>query len=309
MIKGNGNPEASQMKIGIIGHGFVGKAVDYAFTVNEVTKFLVDPKYDTTIDQLIEWQPNITFICVPTPMNDDGSVDATMVQDSVLKLIHHTDTGIVVKSTVTPDIMDQIIQTIEPEKRNKLVYNPEFLTEANANEQFIEPKFHIMGGAPEATEALERIYNLFSFCKPCPVYKMTPVEASFVKYAINTFLATKVTFFNQLYDSVTGFGGNFSQIINAIGADERIGYSHTRVPGFDYKRGFGGACFPKDLAAFVDFDSGNELLKSVIEINNKYRSPYELGDREKEQHVSFDSTKNDDPVCSIEPKKTKKKSK
>jgi len=284
--------ERTKLRIGIIGHGFVGKAVDYGFTTNETEKFLVDPLYDTTIDDLIDWEPNIVFICAPTPMNEDGSIDAIIVQDAVLKLCKHANCGIVIKSTVTPDIMDQLVRSVDPEKKSKIVYNPEFLTEAAANEQFIEPKFHIMGGAPEAVAALERIYDLFSFCKPCPVYKMTPVEASFVKYAINSFLATKVTFFNQMYDTIEKFGGNFSTIINAIGADERIGYSHTRVPGFDMKRGFGGACFPKDLAAMVDFDEDLVLLKTVIEINNKYRSEYELGDREKEQNVNFSSTKS-----------------
>ena len=283
-----------KLKIGIVGHGFVGKAVEYGFTTNETEMFLVDPKLGTTIDDLIDWEPNMTFVCAPTPMLDDGGIDATIVQDAVLKLCHHANSGIIIKSTVTPDIMDTIIASIDPEKRKKVVYNPEFLTEKSANEQFIEPQFHIMGGDPEATAALEKIYELFSFCKPCPVYKMTAVEASYVKYAINTFLATKVTFFNQLYDSIERFGGNFSTIINAIGADSRIGYSHTRVPGFDMKRGFGGACFPKDMAAFVDFDDQQELLKSVIKINNKYRSEYELDDREKEQHVSYNSTTEED---------------
>ena len=282
--------EKVKLKIGIVGHGFVGKAVEYGFTTNETTMFLVDPKYNTTIDDLIEWEPNMTFICAPTPMNEDGSIDAVIVQDAVLKLSHHANCGIVIKSTITPDIMDSIILSINPEKRKKIVYNPEFLTEKSANEQFIEPQFHIMGGDLEATAALERIYDLFSFCKPCPVFRMTAVEASFVKYAINTFLATKVTFFNQLYDSVEKFGGNFSTIINAVGADPRVGYSHTRVPGFDYKRGFGGACFPKDIAAFIDFDDKQELLKSVMEINNKYRSEYDLDDREKEQKITYNST-------------------
>ena len=284
--------QGTKLRVGIVGHGFVGKAVDYGFTTTETEKFLVDPLYDTTIDDLIDWEPNIVFICAPTPMNEDGSIDAVIVQDAVLKLTKHANCGLAIKSTVTPDIMDQLIMSVDPEKRKKIVYNPEFLTEAAANEQFIEPKFHIMGGPPEACAALERIYDLFSFCKPCPVYKMTAVEASFVKYAINSFLATKVTFFNQMYDAISKFGGNFTTIINAIGADERIGYSHTRVPGFDMKRGFGGACFPKDLAAFVDFDKDLVLLEKVIEINNNYRSEYELGDREKEQNVNFSSTKS-----------------
>jgi len=69
-----------KFKLGIVGHGFVGKAVDYGFTHRDVEMFYVDPLYNTSIDDLVEWQPNITFICAPTPMDDTGVVNATIVK-------------------------------------------------------------------------------------------------------------------------------------------------------------------------------------------------------------------------------------
>ena len=116
---------------------------------------------------------------------------------------------------------------------------------------------------------------------------MTAVEASYVKYTINAFLATKVTFFNQLYDAV-GDEGNFNKIIRAVGADPRIVTGHTKVPGFDHKRGFGGACFPKDTKAFTEFSDKLSLLERVIEINNEYRSQYEKDEREQAQNIKYD---------------------
>ena len=146
---------------------------------------------------------------------------------------------------------------------------------------------HIFGGQSEATEKLERIYKEYSICKPCPVYHMSSTDASFVKYGINTFLATKLTFFNEFYDAVKNFGGNYGRISNAIGTDPRIGHSHTRVPGFDGKRGFGGACFPKDVSAFINFTTQTPLLEYVMDRNNQYRSEYEKDDREIEQNVEY----------------------
>lgn len=116
---------------------------------------------------------------------------------------------------------------------------------------------------------------------------MSSTDASFVKYGINTFLATKLTFFNEFYDAVKDFGGNYGRISNAIGTDPRIGHSHTRVPGFDGKRGFGGACFPKDVSAFINFTTQTPLLEYVMDRNNQYRSEYEKDDREIEQNIEY----------------------
>lgn len=263
------------MKILIVGHGFVGQAVDYGFSHPQVQKTIVDPKYDRTIDDINPMDYNLIFICVPTPMGDSGNIDASIVNDVITKV--GKCPLIVVKSTVTPDIVKHWPDNV--------VYNPEFLTERSAKDDFVNPPFHIMGGV--YTYDLEEYYHKYSICTPCPVYHMSAMEASYVKYAINTFLSTKVTFFNQLFDSVTKAGGNFNIVANAVGADPRVGYSHTRVPGFDGKQGFGGACFPKDCSAFVNYDNMLTLLDKVININNDYRSQYELDEREKAQNVYY----------------------
>ena len=271
------------MKIAIIGHGFVGKAVEYGFSSPVVDKKIIDPKYGSNSDKIGElryWSPDLTFICVPTPMQDDGDID-TSILDSVISQLDGLSGIIAIKSTVTPSIIGKYGAA-------NIVYNPEFLTERSACEQFVNPEFHIFGGHKEICKKLERYYESYSLCTPCPTYILNKKEASFVKYAINSFLATKVTFFNQLYDACGAQDGvNFNKVIKAIGADNRINISHTKVPGFDGKQGYGGACFPKDTAAFVQYSDKLTLLAKVIEINNEYRSHYERDDREKEQNIKF----------------------
>jgi len=283
-----------KFKLGIVGHGFVGKAVDYGFTHPRVDKFYCDPKHDTNIDQLCDWQPGAVFICAPTPMRSDGTVDATIVEDAVLKLLAHTKCMIIIKSTITPPIIDRIMVTARmQEAEQRVCYNPEFLTENNAVEQFIRMKLQIFGGTPDAISVTEMLYNQFSMCKMAKVIRLPAVEAAFVKYSINTFLATKVTFFNQLYDAVQDYGASYNMIVNAVEEDERVGKSHNRVPGYDGKRGFGGACLPKDSLAFIKISKKLTLLEKAITINNDYRSQYELDDREKANNVDYGQTKEE----------------
>ena len=269
--------------IGIVGHGFVGKAVDYGFSQRDVKKFIVDPNIDTTIDDLTKFDPDVTFVAVPTPMSDDGKIDASIVTKVVKELIDKTKGFVVVKSTVTPDIMMELANLA----RDRIVYNPEFLTEKNANEDFINPKMHVFGGDPGTCRFIEELFETCSLCRPCPVFHVSIAEASLIKYGINSFLATKVLWFNQFYDTVNGHG-NYNRIISAIANDPRIGHSHTVVPGFDGRRGYGGACFPKDTKALSYFDPEFSILKDVITANNKIRSTYEKDSREKEQNVNYD---------------------
>ena len=270
-----------KLKVGIVGHGFVGKAVDYGFS-NNVKKKLIDPNYSTTCEDLLSFNPDVVFICAPTPMGNDGSIDASIVEQCCVDVNEFTDALIVLKSTVTPDIADRLSN-----KFKDFVYNPEFLTEKNANEDFVNQFMLVLGGSGNNTQELQEIYNEFSICRPCPAFHMSAAEASFVKYGINTFLATKVTFFNQLYDIAKEHGANYNSIISALGSDPRITHSHTTVPGFDNKRGYGGACFPKDTAAFNAFCKLFSILNESIKVNNEYRKNYELDDREKEQNVQY----------------------
>jgi nucleotide sugar dehydrogenase len=270
--------------IAIIGHGYVGKAVDYGFTTNEVKKILIDPAlYDNSVSDLRGTRIDASFVCVPTPMGKDGSIDASIVIQTVKELASITQGMIIIKSTVVPSVVEDLSNV-----HRHVIYNPEFLTEKNALDDFINPPMHVFGGDSKATKELEKLYENHSRCKPCPVFHMTAMEASFVKYGINSFLATKVLWMNQFQDICDNYHAKYNVIANAIGSDPRIGHSHMQVPGPDGRKGFGGACFPKDTKAFAHFaDKEFSLLNEVIEQNNQYRSQYELDDREKEQNVVY----------------------
>lgn len=274
-----------KIKIGIIGHGFVGKAVEYGFTHRDVEKHIIDPKYGTTIDNLPS-DCDIAFVCVPTPMHDNGAILKSVVSELHNRFAYGRCL-IVIKSTITPEVIGNFAYS-------GVVYNPEFLAEKSAMHDFVNPQFHVFGGDANDTKYLEAVYNTYSLCNPCHTFHVSHIDASFIKYGINTFLATKVTFFNQLFDVVNDVErANFASIIAAIGSDERIGSSHTKVPGFDGKQGFGGACFPKDCAALFNYDNRLTLLGESIRINNDYRSRYELDEREKEQNVDYGQTKEE----------------
>jgi UDPglucose 6-dehydrogenase len=291
-INPDGTPQdvMGKLKIGIVGHGFVGGAVDYAFTHPEIDKFYVDPKYNTTIDDLVEWGPHISFICAPTPMADSGFIDASIVEDAALKLLEHTEGGVVVKSTITPDIVDRLYSSIFEDDIKRLTINPEFLTESSAKEAFVNAEYHIIGGHPDACQGLAQLYDVYSLCNATEFIFCSGPEAAFIKYGVNSYLAMKVTYFNQMYDAIQKFGCNYPTVAKAIGRDPRIGIGHTRVPGYDGKRGFGGACFPKDTRAFNLFDPDLTLLEKCVKINNDYRKQYELDDREESNNVDYGQT-------------------
>jgi nucleotide sugar dehydrogenase len=218
-------------------------------------------------------------------MNADGSVNSTILDNVMRYLLEYRNGIVIIKSTITPNLVKKYPSSV--------VYNPEFLTEKAAKEDFVNCQFHVLGGSPVDTALVKELYETCSLCNPCPVFEMSIEEASFVKYTINSFLALKVTFFNQLYDAAKDADVNFAAIIKAVGSDNRIGHSHTKVPGFDGKQGFGGACFPKDTSAFTKYSNRLTLLEHCITINNQYRSQYELDEREKAQNVTYEQTKKE----------------
>lgn len=271
----------------IVGGGFVGSAVAYGFPHNNCDKTIIDPKLGNTIADLEDMDISVSFVCVPTPMGEDASIDASILKSVVRDLLRYTKGLVVIKSTVVPDIVQRLAANA------RVIYNPEFLTENNANLDFVNPIMHVFGGDPENTKRLEQLYNDYSACAPCKVYHMSASEASFVKYGMNSFLASKVLWFNQFHDIVESFGGNYNTIRNAIGTDARIGHSHTMIPGHDGRRGFGSACFAKDCPAFVNFAAAEgenfTVLEEVVKKNQEIRNSYgSLLPREIEQKVRFD---------------------
>lgn len=279
-----------KLKLGVIGHGFVGKATDWGFN-KKVEKFIVDPKYSTDINQLAEFRPNLIFVCVPTPMGNDGNHDSVILESVVKELTDKCkESIIVIKSTVLPSVLKKLAII-----NKKIIYNPEFLREKHANKDFANSEMIIFGGDKNTALKVSKYYLLHSRCKTKEHVFVDLLSASLIKYSINTFLASKVIFFNELYDlcKKLELEDSWETMIEIISIDKRIGPSHMNVPGHDGKFGFGGACFPKDSIALVKFaeNLGVELsiLKKSIKTNNRIRSKYRnLDDREKEQNVSFD---------------------
>lgn len=261
------------MNIGIVGHGVVGKAVEHGFTTNLSYVYVVDPKYHTTIDMMCDnFKPDVIFVCVPTPTNDDG-VDSSIVE-SVLKEISNRPERpiVVIKSTITPDVCDKL-KTIYP----RIVYNPEFLTEANAIQDFVNSDFIVLGGNEKDVLDVADLYSQYSLCNPCPVYMVDEKTACLIKYTLNCFMATKLIFFNQVYDIYKKSGANttWERFTKIISADNRVGKTHMNVPGNDGQRGFGGMCFPKDTKAMIhyakDVGAPFSVLEEIIKTNQKLR--------------------------------------
>ena len=264
------------MKLGIVGNGFVGSAVANGFD-RDVEQFVVDPKFnDNTIDNLVnDFDPPLLFVCVPTPKQDTHmDVDVSCVREVLTDLTKHNYKGIVViKSTITPDHLTKM----KSDFKLKLVYNPEFLTEANAHHDFLNPNMQVLGGKWKDCEAVEKAYIRHSSVKIVPTFKVDLITASLIKYTINSWLATKVTFFNELNDLFTKSGTKvpWENFIDMLTRDDRIGDTHMQVPGTDGNPGFGGHCFPKDTEALVYYaklkkaDLG--ILKTAIDKNKKLR--------------------------------------
>lgn len=272
-------------RIAIIGYGFVGKAVEFGFKNQTNDIMIVDPyKGHHNLEDLIDFNPEFVFICVPTPMRNDGYIDASIIAN-VTQFLSSMDCTVVIKSTITPDIVSMMCS------KENFVYNPEFLTERNSFEDFLRPKFHVLGGNIEQLEKVKNLYVYNSNCNPAPFHLMKPEEASLVKYGINSFLAMKVVWFNQWKDIVDSVGARYNVVSNSIGEDDRIGHSHIKVPGLDGKRGFGGSCFPKDTSAIYNFSKDMKidlsLLNEAINVNSAYRVVYDLDEREKEQNIKY----------------------
>ena len=279
------------MKVAIIGYGFVGKALKNALK-NNVEIFIVDPKLSTDTNDLKNFDPDIVFVCVPTPMNDDGTQNIQILESIVNKLYKFNNSALIVlKSTVLPSYLSEIAKKIP-----KIVYNPEFLREDFSNEDFINSKLIIFGGNELSTKNLGRFYRNHTKCIHTEYQFTDLISASLIKYSINTFLSTKVIFFNELYKIFNNSNPNESweNFIKIMTIDPRIGDSHMQVPGHDGKLGFGGACFPKDTNALLEYskkvDAPFQLLNKSIEINNEIRNQYNnLSDREIEQNINFKS--------------------
>ena len=236
--------------VGIVGQGFVGTALRKVFscynkiyTYDKVHKDLSTHRSIKDLSHCCD----VVFVCVPTPMKPDGSCDTSIVEAVCLEACSTGRQNIVViKSTVPPGTTNKIN---DMSRSSQVVFNPEFLLERNATEDFRNTTRVILGGPRPATTRLKQFYtNVFPKAN---VIKTDATIAEFVKYLTNCFLAVKVSMANEMAAMCESTGVDYDKVIEYATQDTRLGDSHWSVPGPDGHFGFGGSCFPKDLNALI----------------------------------------------------------
>lgn len=259
------------MKIGILGQGFVGSAIREGLKSHyEILTYDLDSsKCNSNLIDVTE-NSDIIFVCVPTPMRKDGSCDTRILEsaiDDIYRVFQESQRKnapiLVIKSTIPPGTTNNIN---EKYKDMTVLFSPEFLTEANSFEDFKNQNRIIIGSHKDTNDQAIKVKNMFKKVFQ-PIFTEIIIagseEAEMCKYFINCFLASKVTFSNQMYDICSTAGLNYETVKNLALKDPRIGKSHMMVPGPDGDRGFGGHCFPKDLEAMIKFGIDNGELSSA----------------------------------------------
>jgi len=259
------------MNIGIIGQGYVGTAIKLGFqdhyNILTYDKFDLSKSTHSKISDLME-ETKVIFVCVPTPMRKDGTCYTGIVEEVIREINESADDHIIViKSTIPPGTTDRINQEYS---HSTVIFNPEFLTEENFLEDFKNQKRIILGGDRKGTNKLRQIYS--KVFPNATIVKTGAKHAEMVKYFTNCFLATKVSFANEMYNVCQQLDLDYDKVVEYATYDERLGKSHWAVPGPDGDFGFGGHCFPKDLSAIINSFETFGLLEAVEEVNNQVRN-------------------------------------
>jgi len=300
------------MKISVIGSGYVGLVTGVGFVKvgNEVIFVDIDgrkiqminqatpPIYEEGLEELMRkfrgryyatndfkeavLNSDVTFICVGTPSKGDGSIDLTYIKEAskeIGKALEEKDAFhvVVVKSTVLPGTTEGVVKPILEEYSGKkafedfgLAMNPEFLREGIALRDFLNPDRIVIGAQDERTkQVLEKLYEPIN----APKLIVDIKTAEMIKYASNAFLATKISFANEIGNICKKLGIDSWKVFEGVGLDHRIS-PHFFKSGI----GFGGSCFPKDVKALISKakEIGEEplILEAVIEVNE--RQPLKL---------------------------------
>ena len=277
-------------KIGIVGRGFVGSAVEFGFSPQ--TGCDVDDLYIYDKDKLrslhsledVVLYSDFIFLSVPTPSNEDGSINLSYVEDALQRISEITaeieqeispvstdlDNIVLIRSTVTPGTTKKLQEKYQ---NLRLVFNPEFLTERSANFDFINQTRYILGGDKQNTNKVADLYR-WRFGDTIPVIETNYQTAELIKYMNNCFFATKVSFLNEMKQVSDRCEADWDMAVEGFIRDGRIGHSHMSVPGPDGKFGFGGKCFPKDVSAMISF--GNKLGLNMHTLNGVWNTNCEV---------------------------------
>jgi UDPglucose 6-dehydrogenase len=257
------------MNIGIIGFGYVGSAIAWAHNHDEV--IINDPQLSESIPLEKFVACDAVYICVPSPSKENGECDTSILESVLEQFTVHESVPIISKVTAPPEVYSRL-----QKKYTNLVHVPEFLTAKNNIKDYMRSKFLVIGGAPNHANVAADIITSTVDVSESDIL-ITDIEtASFFKYMMNSYLASKVTFMNEFYALAEKDGIDWKEVQRLAKHDSRIGITHMNVPGDNGSFGWEGACFPKDVDAIINYAEskgmGFDLLESVKTINRKHRS-------------------------------------
>ena len=265
--------------IAVIGQGFVGGSLTTVFSERGFNVYAYDKSgkyvkgalpshgdvaagYPSSISELVHDNElgstpgfsGVYFVCVPTPMRVDGSADLSIVESVLDELSKEPGERVaVVKSTIPPGSTERWNKKYEGTGL-RVIFNPEFLTEANALDDMRNQNRIILGGP---RPWINQVKQVFQTAFPnVPLVKTSSTTAEMVKYLTNNFLTVKVAFANEMHQicqslEKAGLNVDYDKVVEYAKYDERLGSSHWAVPGPDGKFGYSGSCFPKDINAMI----------------------------------------------------------
>ncbi len=215
----------------------------------------------------IEWDEiDIVFVCVQTPNNiETNSVDTKFLESAIKEInnLNNNDLVITVKSTIPPYEIEKVCEKVGMDS-SKLTFNPEFLREGTAVEDFFNPDRIVLGGSDnEKLTKLKELYSSFD----CEIITTDSISSQLIKYLANTYLPLRLSFVNEATRLINYSGGNLDDVLKGVGLDNRIGQHYFRP-----SPSWGGSCFPKDLVEvnnFYDKDKLNlPLISNIINSND-----------------------------------------
>lgn len=274
------------MKIGICGYGFVGKATEQLkndkinFVIYDKNPKLCNPP-ETSIEDLSKC--DLIFISVPTPMKKDGSCCIDIVTSAITSIRNYGDPLIIIRSTVVPGTCDLL----------NCYFMPEFLTEKNFIKDFINNPCWIFGLLNSDKDELfkKQINVLINNAYDAKRIKSNEIsfinnkEAELVKYFKNCYLATKVSFCNEMYSICDKLNISYDTVKDLAVKDIRITDSHTSVPGPDGKFGYGGTCFPKDVSALNTFMKNNDIKSYLLDATQRRNLEVDRKEKDWENNI------------------------
>lgn len=265
-----------ELNIGICGHGFVGSAISSFFVNKKGFNILIYDKYKNINTFEILLNTDMVFICLPTNFDQDIKNYNMIEIDSTIRLLNESSYNglIIIKSTIMPDYCSKINQEYP---QLKIISNPEFLSAKTAVDDFANQSHIILGYTEFSKKSIGILKDMYDMMFPnAKISVTTAEETAMVKLGCNSFYATKIQYFTELYLLCEKMKIDYNNVKNMMLMNGWINPMHTIVPGTDGMISFGGMCLPKDICALNEFmknqGSSNLVLSGVIEDREKMRN-------------------------------------